>query len=192
MAIPFLTLSGSFMWTNTVFPVSLCLVLMLITNWTKLGISDVVLAALPVDATKVPFFVLGCHFVLWLMLRLVNIMIQGATTRSAMDKPIDNNHPRDMTKDFKGWSRRMQAAHENSGEACVYLIAAIYCADKAALDQVAVAKMLSLFLVARVSFAACYILDLDLFRTFFFGCGFFGCMGLIFGSAFPAVFAYIQ
>lgn len=100
--------------------------------------------------------------------------------------PIDNNHPRDQAETYQGYRRRAYAAHQNGYEAFPLFAVAVLVAESQGgagelLDGLAIA-----FVLARLAYIACYVLDAAVLRSIAWSVGFLAsivifCLPLLIG-----------
>ncbi len=100
-------------------------------------------------------------------------------TKSASSDPYDNNQPREWLAKQTGLRARANAAQANTFESLPFFyiaiaIAMILEAPQARIDVLAIA-----YLLARVAYIVCYVMDWANLRTFVWLLG-FGCTVVLF------------
>ena len=97
-------------------------------------------------------------------------------------KGYDNSSPREFLGKLQGKAKRAQYAQLNSHEAFPVFAAAVIIAHLAGVAQSLITILAVLFVIFRVIYGICYILDNHVLRSTVWFCGFF-CNLILFLSA---------
>ena len=113
-------------------------------------------------------------FALWMI--LVAILLPIVTTGMAKwgASGLDNNRPRLWQETLTGWRKRADWAHRNHFEALPGFAAAVLVATVVHADAHAVNVLAGIWVVCRVGYTACYVMDRASLRSVLwvlaFGC----------------------
>ncbi len=88
------------------------------------------------------------------------------------NKGFDNHHPRAWLGRLEGRPARAHAAHLNGFEAFSFFAAAVIIAHQLHAHQGWLNALAALFIVARISYVACYLADFATPRTLVWSAGF--------------------
>ncbi len=91
----------------------------------------------------------------------------------------DNHDPRTYLANLSGWPKRAQAAQLNSWEALPIFIAAVLMATFSGVSQQIMDQWALIFIIARVVYAVCYLLDYASLRSLFWFAGVLACVRLM-------------
>jgi uncharacterized MAPEG superfamily protein len=81
------------------------------------------------------------------------------------NKTFDNRHPSAWLGRLEGLPARAHAAHLNGFEALPFFVAAVIIAQQLHAHQGRLDAFAALFIVARIGYVACYLMDLATLRT---------------------------
>lgn len=88
------------------------------------------------------------------------------------NKGFDNRHPRAWLSRLEGLPARAHAAHLNGFEAFPFFAAVVIIAHQLNAHQGWLNSLAALFIVARIGYVACYLMDLATLRTLAWTAGF--------------------
>ena len=94
-------------------------------------------------------------------------------------KGYDNSRPREFTDQLQGKSKRAHYAHLNSFEAFGPFAAGVIIAHLAGTSNLQISVLAVSFVVFRIFYGICYILDKPNWRSLLFFCG-FSCVATLF------------
>lgn len=116
-----------------------------------------------------------------LVAAVMPILLAGAAKFGGLKRGVnyDNSAPRDSLSRLDGWPQRANWAQQNSWEAFPVFAAAVLMALQAGLPSEVVGVWAIVFIVARLSYAACYVLDLANLRSLCWMAGFGICLRLM-------------
>ena len=81
---------------------------------------------------------------------------------------FDNKTPRLQTLELTGIGHRAYAAQQNSWEALMLFFAALLALTIAGVDLMTIKNLCVVFVVARISYAICYLVNQDILRSLVF------------------------
>ena len=90
-----------------------------------------------------------------------------------------NHDPRSYLAGLSGWPKRAQAAQLNSWEALPIFIAAVLMATFSGVPQQIIDQWALIFIIARLAYAACYVLDYAVLRSLIWFVGVVACVRLM-------------
>ena len=186
----FLTLSGSFLKVNAIFPVVLGGVFLAIKSYLASPLSDQLVAAYPVPVDQVPVFSAVLMAFYAFFSGIIAIMVTAAITNH-----MDNNTPRitrgpDLIK-VSPVAYRFMCVHNNSIEVVVYMIPCYWAALALKLDPLLFAKLSALLPPARALYSVFYVVDNDVLRSTSFVFQSESIFLIGFASMFPSVKALL-
>lgn len=94
-------------------------------------------------------------------------------------KRYDNHDPRRYLANLDGWAQRAQSVQLNSWEALPIFIAAVLMASSASVPQTMINTYAIAFILIRLVYAVCYLLDWSTARSIVWALGFFACLRLM-------------
>ncbi|MGL4666388.1 MAG: MAPEG family protein [Saezia sp.] len=94
-------------------------------------------------------------------------------------RPYDNHDPRRYLATISGWPQRAQNVQLNSWEALPIFIAAVLMASIAGVPQATIDGYAVAFILIRLVYGLCYLLDWSTCRTIVWSFGFFACLRLM-------------
>ena len=161
---------------NTMLAINVAIVY----NWPSSNLASTTVSFVK-DMTgchSVVHFALVYQFILFFHISMGYIIAMTSTRKGG----YNNSEPRTMTAD-SAMLRRIKATAENTLENMViFLVAVVVMMGSISLsdDRYAdIEKWGVLFMMARTLYVPCYILDLDIFRTFTFMVGSFSCIAIM-------------
>lgn len=118
---------------------------------------------------------------LWCVLAAGLLPVVTVGIAKALGGSYDNSDPRGRAALYEGLPRRAHAAHLNGFEAFPLFAVAVLVAELKGAPQGMVNLLAGAFLLARLGYVACYLLDLPTPRSLLWTVGFF-CAIAIFVS----------
>ena len=91
----------------------------------------------------------------------------------------DNNNPRQQQKNLQGFGQRALASHQNTLEAFPLFAAGVLLALIAEAPIAMVNNLCLAFVVARVAYSVCYLMDIATLRSVAWGVGFVSSIWLM-------------
>lgn len=118
---------------------------------------------------------------LWILLvtMLLPIICGGISKARGGDDRYDNANPREWLGRRTGYQARANSAQANSWEALATYTAALAAAFIGGVDGAVVAKIATIFIVARVVYIGLYLANLATLRSLVWLVGFGSCICLI-------------
>jgi uncharacterized MAPEG superfamily protein len=117
-------------------------------------------------------------FALWCVLAAGLLPVMTVGIAKAMGGRYDNSDPRGRAASYEGLPRRAHAAHLNGFEAFPLFAVAVLVAELKGAPQGSVNLLAGVFLLARVGYVACYLLDKPTLRSLLWTVGFFSAIGI--------------
>jgi uncharacterized MAPEG superfamily protein len=116
-----------------------------------------------------------------LIAALMPLLLAGAAKFGGLKNGVkyDNAAPRASLARLSGWPQRANWAQQNSWEAFAVFAAAVLMALQTGLAPSFVGTLGGIFIVARLAYALCYILDLAMLRSLSWALGFGVCLRLM-------------
>lgn len=116
-----------------------------------------------------------------LLAAVMPILLAGAAKFGGMRKGVlyDNSAPRESLSRLDGWPQRANWAQQNSWEAFMVFVAAVLVALQSGQPSAVVGVWAAVFIVARLGYAVCYLLNLASLRSIFWLAGFGICLRLM-------------
>lgn len=132
-----------------------------------------------VPADKVPFLVVLAMPIIAILCAIVALEAISAVapTGYQSQKGREQKDIGNLAKaKIPAWIGRVQAAHHNTFECCIYMLCSFYVAKELGVPKLLFAKIATLLLLLRVSYPFWYATDLDMFRTQAWLTGLYACM----------------
>ncbi len=108
---------------------------------------------------------------------------RGRTEDGGPAPRFDNRHPRAWLAAQTGLRARADAAQQNGFEVLPLFIAAVVVAVLQHVPVATIDLLAATFIVARVAYIACYLLDRPALRSLTYAIGFACCLGLFLVAA---------
>jgi len=173
-----------FVKLNIFFPAMLGVSHLTVTAFCSSGLSAAAVAALPVPAEKVPFFVAAVLPIIAVLCAIVALQTIAAIGTNG----YQNQSGREQKYvELPGWISRVRSAQNNTWEACICMGCCFYVAGGLDLPKPLFAKLATLFLGCRVAYPLFFGLDLDLLRTQCWLIGLYTLLMTAFAALFPDV-----
>jgi uncharacterized MAPEG superfamily protein len=161
---------------NTMLAINIAIVY----NWPSSNLASTAVSFVK-DKTgcqSIVHFALVYQFILFFHLSMGYIIAMTSSRKGG----YNNSEPRTMTAD-SAMLRRVKATAENTLENMVIFLVAVVVMmgnESLSVDRKSdIEKWSVLFMIARTLYVPCYILDLDIFRTFTFMVGSFSCIAIM-------------
>lgn len=121
-------------------------------------------------------------------LAIASVLIAGfmpivcAGIAKAGKKSYDNHNPREWLAQQTGYRARANAAQANCFEAFPFFVAGVLFAMHSQVDAARIDLYACVFVVARVAYIACYLMDQDKLRSLAWFVGLLSTIGLFSAS----------
>ncbi len=115
---------------------------------------------------------------LWCVLVAAILPYVTVGMAKAVGGRYDNHDPRRRAETYEGFARRAHAAHLNGFEAFPFFAAAVLLAELKGGPRGMVDALAAAFVLARVAYVACYVLDKPTLRSIIWALGLFSTFAI--------------
>ena len=181
-----------FMKLNALFPIMLGLAHAAVAGFCKSEAAASYVAAMPVEAAKVPVFVVAVMPLWSVVLAVIALEALAAVAKNGYESQRGRSQKAPgaiVAAGNPAWIERVQAAQYNNWEATIGIVCSVFVASELELAPDLFARLATLFLGLRLVYPVFYALDIDIVRTQVWLTGLYATAMIAFAALFPETVA---